>query len=76
MTNELDISQVTAYVVPPQAVPHTIKLNSRGEGSYVPDKYGMHEILVEVDNDKLGGHFFRVLPRLIQVSPPGMAPCK
>lgn len=24
---------------------------------------------------RLGGHFFRVLPRLIQVAPPGMAPC-
>lgn len=23
----------------------------------------------------MGGHFFRVLPRLIQVAPPGMAPC-
>lgn len=24
---------------------------------------------------RLGGHFFRVLPRFVQVAPPGMAPC-
>ena len=24
---------------------------------------------------RLGGHFFRVLPRLVTVPPPGMAPC-
>lgn len=24
---------------------------------------------------RLGGHFFRVLPRLVHVAPPGMAPC-
>jgi len=44
----------------------------------VPEKYGMHEIVVEVDSDgkdKLEGHFFRVLPRLVPVAPPGMAPC-
>lgn len=27
------------------------------------------------DNFRLGGHFFRVLPRFVQVAPPGMAPC-
>jgi filamin len=35
----------------------------------------MHEIIVEIGEDRLGGHFFRVLPRFMQVAPPGMAPC-
>ncbi|CAD7015331.1 unnamed protein product [Ceratitis capitata] len=44
-------------------------------GCLIPEKYGMHEIVVEIGEDSLGGHFFRVLPRFIQVAPPGMAPC-
>lgn len=35
----------------------------------------MHEIIIEIGDDRLGGHFFRVLPRFMQVAPPGMAPC-
>jgi filamin len=35
----------------------------------------MHEILIEIGDDRLGGHFFRVMPRLVTVKPPGMAPC-
>lgn len=64
-----------AFVVPPSGQPHPVRLNPHGEGVYIPEKYGMHEIVVEVGDDSLGGHFFRVLPRFIQVAPPGMAPC-
>ncbi|XP_037903805.1 filamin-B isoform X3 [Hermetia illucens] len=75
LSREVDISQVRTFVVPPSGVPHSVRLNKHGEGSFIPDKYGMHEIVVEIDDDKLGGHFFRVLPRFLQVAPPGMAPC-
>lgn len=69
------MSSVRALVVSPSGNAQHIKLNAHGEGVYVPDKYGMHEIVVEIGDDSLGGHFFRVLPRFIQVAPPGMAPC-
>lgn len=75
LNHEIDISTVRAYIVPPNSVQQSVKLNNHGEGMFVPDKYGMHEIVLEVNEDKLGGHFFRVLPRLMQVAPPGMAPC-
>lgn len=53
-----------------------IKLNVHGEGFYIPEKYGMHEIVVQLnEDDSLGGHYFRVLPRFVQIAPPGMAPC-
>jgi filamin len=76
-SKEIDQSNMKVYVVAPhdKGVATLIKLNQHGEGSFIPDIYGMHEILVEVGDDRIGGHFFRVLPRLIQVSPPGMAPC-
>lgn len=75
LSREIEIHQVTTYIVPPNGNPHRVSLNPRGQGTYIPEKYGMHEIIVEVDEDKLGGHFFRVLPRFMQVAPPGMAPC-
>lgn len=75
LNREIDISSVRAYVTPPTGIQQSVKLDANGEGSYVPDKYGMHEIQLEVNEDKLGGHYFRVLPRLVSVKPPGMAPC-
>ncbi|KAL9699468.1 hypothetical protein quinque_002909 [Culex quinquefasciatus] len=76
LSREVELSKVKAYVATPNSnTMQPVKLNSKGEGSYVPDKYGMHEIVLEVDDNQLGGHFFRVLPRLVHVAPPGMAPC-
>ncbi|XP_062543155.1 filamin-C isoform X1 [Armigeres subalbatus] len=76
LSREIDMSSVKAYVSTPNSnTLQPVKLSSRGEGTYIPDKYGMHEIVLEVDNNQLGGHFFRVLPRLVNVAPPGMAPC-
>lgn len=75
LNRDIDISSVRAYVVPPTGIQQSVKLSPNGEGSYVPDKNGMHEIQLEVNEDKLGGHHFRVLPRLGSVKPPGMAPC-
>ncbi|KAI8118123.1 Filamin-A [Lucilia cuprina] len=78
MSRDISLSSVRALVVSPSGNAQQIKLNAHGEGVYVPDKYGMHEIVVEIGDEQmhsLGGHFFRVLPRFIQVAPPGMAPC-
>lgn len=48
----------------------------QGRGSFVPRKVGMHEIVVSYEEQEvIGGHYFRVLPELVEVAPPGMAPC-
>ncbi|XP_030388027.1 filamin-B isoform X2 [Scaptodrosophila lebanonensis] len=75
LSRDVSLSTVRAYVVPPSGQPQPVRLNAQGEGVFVPERYGMHEIVVEIGDDSLGGHFFRVLPRLLQVAPPGMAPC-
>lgn len=77
LSKEVDTSKMRVYVVAPhdKGVATLIDVNQHGEGSFIPDIYGMHEILVEIGEDRLGGHFFRVLPRFMQVAPPGMAPC-
>ncbi|XP_032590388.1 filamin-A isoform X2 [Drosophila grimshawi] len=76
LSRDISLSSVRCHVVPPSGQPgHPVRLNAHGEGVYVPERYGMHEIVVEIGEDSLGGHFFRVLPRLMQVAPPGMAPC-
>lgn len=36
----------------------------------------MHELIVKYEGEEvLTGHYFRVLPTLVEVAPPGMAPC-
>lgn len=47
------MSSVRAYIVPPTGIQQSVKLNSNGKGAYVPDKYGMHEIVLEVNEDRL-----------------------
>ncbi|XP_032307117.1 filamin-C isoform X2 [Drosophila ananassae] len=76
LSRDISLSSVRCHVMPPSGQPgQPVRLNTHGEGVYVPERYGMHEIVVEIGEDSLGGHFFRVLPRLLQVAPPGMAPC-
>ncbi|XP_039148276.1 filamin-A isoform X2 [Drosophila simulans] len=76
MSRDISLSSVRCHVVPPSGQPgQPVRLNAHGEGVFVPERYGMHEIVVEIGEDSLGGHFFRALPRLLQVAPPGMAPC-
>lgn len=74
-SREIDINTVRAVILQPNGVAQPVPLDKHGEGVFYPEKYGMHEIVVEIGSDSLGGHFFRVLPRLLQVAPPGMAPC-
>ncbi|XP_050514727.1 filamin-A isoform X1 [Diabrotica virgifera virgifera] len=48
----------------------------QGKGNFVPSKVGMHEIIVKYEGEEVqAGHYFRVLPPLVEVAPPGMAPC-
>ncbi|XP_052841047.1 filamin-C isoform X2 [Drosophila gunungcola] len=76
MSRDISLSSVRCHVVPPSGQPgQSVRLNAHGEGVFVPERYGMHEIVMEIGEDSLGGHFFRALPRLLQVAPPGMAPC-
>lgn len=76
LSKELDYSQIKAYVVTPAEQMHRVKLQNRGEGVFVPDKTGMHEIVLDVDDIRVDNRFFfRVLPRFVTVAPPGMAPC-
>ncbi|XP_076270429.1 filamin-type immunoglobulin domains fbug isoform X3 [Rhynchophorus ferrugineus] len=36
----------------------------------------MHELIVKYEGEEVvAGHYFRVLPALVEVAPPGMAPC-
>lgn len=51
-TNEIEMSSVRAFIVPPVGPPQSVKLSGNGQGVYVPDKYGMHEILLDVGDDK------------------------
>lgn len=76
LSRDIEMHQVKSTIVAPNGTAHRVPLTNRGQGSFVPDKWGMHEIVVEVDEyGQLGGHFFRVLPRFVHVAPPGMAPC-
>lgn len=62
LNHEIDLSSVRAYVNPPtNGIQQVVKLNPSGQGMFVPDKYGMHEIQIEVNEDKLvfnGAHGF------------------
>lgn len=52
LNREVDITSVRAYIIPPTGIQQSVKLNSSGQGTFVPDKYGMHEIQIEVNEDK------------------------
>lgn len=52
LNREIDITSVRAYVIPPTGIQQSVKLNSNGQGTFIPDKYGMHEIQIEVNEDK------------------------
>lgn len=52
LNREIELSSVRTYIVPPTGIQQVVKLNNNGQGVYVPDKYGMHEIVLEVNEDK------------------------
>ncbi|XP_037872058.1 filamin-A isoform X1 [Bombyx mori] len=76
VSNDLSISEVKVSIVNPLEQESRLKLDARGSGEFVPEHAGMHEIVLTVDDIRVDGkYFFRVLPRLVAVPPPGMAPC-
>lgn len=52
LNHEIDLTSVRAYIIPPTGIQQSVKLNGNGQGAYTPDKYGMHEIQIEVNEDK------------------------
>lgn len=76
LDSELKYSSVSVEIRGPDNKIYTIRNLERGRGTFIPNKIGVYEIVVFYDNEEvLGGHHFRVLPPLVEVPPPGMAPC-
>lgn len=52
LSRDIELSSVKAHILTPTGVPQPVKLSGNGQGVYVPDKYGMHEIVLDVGEDK------------------------
>lgn len=50
LSKELEYSQIKAYIVTPADQIHPVRLQERGHGTFTPDKMGMHEIVLDVDD--------------------------
>ena len=46
------MSSVKTFIQTPSGTAQAVKLSGNGQGVYVPDKYGMHEIIVDIGGDK------------------------
>lgn len=75
LSKEINTSNMKVYIVAPHCEATNVELSPDGKGVFYPDIFGMHEIVVQIADDRLGGHFFRVLPRYVKIASPGMAPC-
>lgn len=76
LDSQLSYSKVSVDIRGPDNKVYQDKRLNNGRGSFVPSKVGMHELVVNYEGDEvLAGHYFRVLPPLVEVAPPGMAPC-
>ncbi|XP_030749718.1 filamin-A-like [Sitophilus oryzae] len=76
LDSELSYSKLSVEIRGPDNKTYLDKHLSKGRGSFVPSKIGMHELVVKYEGEEvLAGHYFRVLPPLVEVAPPGMAPC-
>ncbi|XP_050306612.1 filamin-A isoform X2 [Anthonomus grandis grandis] len=74
--SDLTYSKTTVEIRGPDNKIYQEKRLTNGRGTFVPSRVGMHELAVNYDGQEvLSGHYFRVLPPLVQVAPPGMAPC-
>jgi hypothetical protein len=76
LDSSLSHSYVSVEVRGPDNKFYSVKNLKQGRGVFVPQKVGMHEIVVKYEGQEVvSGHYFRVLPQLVEVAPPGMAPC-
>ncbi|KAL1490329.1 hypothetical protein ABEB36_013043 [Hypothenemus hampei] len=77
LDSELSYSKVSVEIRgPDNKIYQEKRLKNNGEGTFLPSKIGMHELVIHYDGQEvMNGHFFRVLPQLVEVAPPGMAPC-
>ncbi|XP_068905096.1 filamin-A isoform X2 [Tenebrio molitor] len=76
LDSSLSHSYVSVEVRGPDNKYYSVKNLKQGRGVFVPQKVGMHEIVVKYEGQEVvSGHYFRVLPQLVEVAPPGMAPC-
>ncbi|CAH0557049.1 unnamed protein product [Brassicogethes aeneus] len=76
LDSELSYSKVSVDIRAPDNKTYLGKSLNKGHGIFIPQKVGMHELVVKYESEEvLAGHFFRVLPPLVEVAPPGMAPC-
>ncbi|KAF5298465.1 hypothetical protein FQR65_LT01244 [Abscondita terminalis] len=76
LDSTLSYKHLAADVRAPDNKLYMVKNLNRGRGLFVPNKMGMHEIVVLYESQEVStGHYFRVLPPLVEVAPPGMAPC-
>ncbi|XP_066251151.1 filamin-A isoform X3 [Euwallacea similis] len=74
--SQLSYSKVSVEIRGPDNKVYLDKRLDNGKGTFIPTKIGMHELVVKYEGEEvLGGHYFRVLPPLVEVAPPGMAPC-
>lgn len=76
LDSSLSYHAVTTEIHGPDNRLYLPKSFKNGHGIFVPQRVGMHEIVVKYEGEEVsGGHYFRVLPPLVEVAPPGMAPC-
>lgn len=52
LSRDIEMSSVHASILTPSGTVHPVKLSSNGNGVYIPEKYGMHEIVINVGDDK------------------------
>ncbi|KAF5295411.1 hypothetical protein FQA39_LY13072 [Lamprigera yunnana] len=76
LDSSLSYRNVSVDVRAPDNKLYMVKNLNQGRGVFVPNKIGMHEIVVLYESQEVStGHYFRVLPPLVDVAPPDMAPC-
>lgn len=76
LDTNLSYSKVTTEIHGPDNRLYHPKNFKQGNGVFVPQKVGMHEIIVKYEGEEVStGHYFRALPPFVDVAPPGMAPC-
>lgn len=76
LDQSLSYSNVSVEIRAPDNKTYLGKNSGKGHGTFIPQRVGMHELIVKYEGDEVSsGHFFRVLPPLVEVAPPGMAPC-